>query len=115
MSIKEQIPESNPSATDTKDSPQYVLELEHIKLSFGNHVVLQDISLKLKHGENLVVMGKSGSGKSVLIKCIVGLVTPDEGIVKILEQDIAKLDEKQLEGARTNIGFYSREQHCMIR
>ena len=105
MSEKKQIQESKVSTSDTKKSAEFVLELEHIKLSFGKHVVLKDISLKLKHGENLVVMGKSGSGKSVLIKCIVGLVTPDEGIIKILEQDVARLDEHELERARTNIGF----------
>ena len=66
-----------------------VVEMEHLKKSFGNNHVLRDINLVVNKGENLVILGKSGTGKSVLIKCIVGLIEPDEGKLIILGQDIS--------------------------
>ena len=60
-----------------------VLELKNLQKSFGENHVLKDFSLKLFEGENLVVMGKSGSGKSVMIKCLVGLIQPDSGSITI--------------------------------
>jgi phospholipid/cholesterol/gamma-HCH transport system ATP-binding protein len=73
----------NTTQTDTiknasvePDSNKPVIEIKNLKKSFGKEAVLKDVSLKLFDGENLVVLGKSGSGKSVLIKCIVGLSTP---------------------------------------
>ena len=70
-----------------------VIEIEHLKKSFGNNQVLKDISLSLAKGENLVILGKSGTGKSVLIKCIVGLITPDEGKLTALQNNILELLE----------------------
>ena len=70
--------------------------MEHLKKSFGNNHVLRDINLVINKGENLVILGKSGTGKSVLIKCIVGLVEPDEGKLIILGQNISELKEKEL-------------------
>ena len=69
----------------------FVVEMEHLKKSFGNNHVLQDINLAIHKGENLVILGKSGTGKSVLIKCIVGLVEIDEGKLVILGQNISEL------------------------
>jgi phospholipid/cholesterol/gamma-HCH transport system ATP-binding protein len=82
-----------------------VLQVEHLKKGFGDQVVLSDISLELKKGENLVVMGKSGTGKSVLIKCLVRLMDIDEGKVTILGQDVEALDMKELNLLRKKIGF----------
>jgi phospholipid/cholesterol/gamma-HCH transport system ATP-binding protein len=82
-----------------------VVEIEHLKKYFGSNKVLEDISFKLEKGKNLVVLGKSGSGKSVLIKCLVGLIKPDAGKIILLEKNIADLDEKGLNELRKKIGF----------
>jgi phospholipid/cholesterol/gamma-HCH transport system ATP-binding protein len=82
-----------------------VAEIEHLQKSFGSKVVLKDISIKLEKGENLIVFGKSGSGKSVLIKCLVGLLTPDEGKVVLFGENLLELDGKELNTVRKKIGF----------
>ena len=82
-----------------------VIRMEHIAKSFGDQVVLKDISLQLYKGENLVVLGKSGSGKSVLIKCIVGLLYPDSGTINVLGKDIETLDDTALREIREQVGF----------
>lgn len=82
-----------------------VVEIEHLKKYFGNNKVLEDISVKLECGKNLVVLGKSGSGKSVLIKCLVGLIKPDEGKIILLGKNIAELNEKEMNELRKKIGF----------
>ena len=82
-----------------------VIRMEHIAKSFGEQVVLKDISLQLYKGENLVVLGKSGSGKSVLIKCIVGLLYPDSGTINVLGKDIESLDDTALRTIREQVGF----------
>jgi phospholipid/cholesterol/gamma-HCH transport system ATP-binding protein len=82
-----------------------VAEFEHLKKAFGENVVLQDISLKLNSGENLVIFGKSGSGKSVLLKCLVGLMKPDEGTVRLFGSDIAAVSSDELNQLRKKIGF----------
>src|ERR1700758_2383546 len=82
-----------------------VVEIEHLKKSFGTKEVLKDISLKIDKGENLVVLGKSGSGKSVLIKCLIGLLEPDAGKVVLLEKNVAELNNEDLNTLRKKIGF----------
>jgi phospholipid/cholesterol/gamma-HCH transport system ATP-binding protein len=82
-----------------------VVEITHLKKSFGSNNVLNDITLKIAKGENLVILGKSGSGKSVLIKCLVGLIEPDEGQVILLGQDITSLKTGELNALRKNVGF----------
>ena len=82
-----------------------VVEIEHLKKSFGSNKVLEDISLKIGKGENLVVLGKSGSGKSVLIKCLVGLIEPDDGKVVLLGKDISELNDRELNLLRKKVGF----------
>ncbi len=89
---------------DTKqDGP--VVAMEHLKKSFGDHQVLQDITLVMNKGENLVILGQSGTGKSVLIQCIVGLLDPDEGKLLIFGRNIAELNERELIEIRKKIGF----------
>ena len=80
-------------------------EIRHLRKSFGNNHVLNDINFKIEKGENLVVLGKSGSGKSVLIKCLVGLLEPDEGEVILFGENISGLKEKGLNLLRKKIGF----------
>lgn len=86
----------------TKDA---IIELIHLKKSFETNHVLNDLSLKVKQGENLVVIGKSGSGKSVLIKCIIGLIKPDSGTVRVFGNDISHLSYEDLDQMRAKVGF----------
>ena len=82
-----------------------VIEINNLKKRFGKQEVLKNLSLKLYEGENLVVLGKSGSGKSVLIKCIVRLLNFNEGCVKVFGSEVSKLKKKELAEMRTKIGF----------
>lgn len=84
---------------------EVIVEMQHVKKSFGSNAVLKDISFKLNKGENLVILGKSGTGKSVLIKCIVNLIEPDSGELKVFDKNINELKEKELNELRTKIGF----------
>jgi len=82
-----------------------VIAIRGLKKSFGKKEVLRDISFDLNKGENLVVLGKSGTGKSVTIKCIAGLLQQDGGSLSVLGQAVNELDEKQLKELRIRIGF----------
>lgn len=82
-----------------------VIEIRNISKRFGDLEVLKDTSLDLYQGENLVVLGKSGTGKSVLIKCIVGLLYPDSGSINVFGQNINSLNKNQLNEVRQKIGF----------
>lgn len=73
--------------------------------SFGNNHVLHGINLEVHRKENVVVLGRSGTGKSVLIKIICGLLRPDSGIVNVLDKDVERLDDKQLRELRLQVGF----------
>lgn len=87
------------------ESPEQVIEINNLRKGFGTEDVLLDVSLELFNGENLVVLGKSGSGKSVLIKCIVRLLDPDDGTIKVLGEDLSTLNQKELGELRKKIGF----------
>lgn len=82
-----------------------VIELEGVSKSFGDLHVLRGVDMKLYKGENLVVLGRSGTGKSVLIKIISGLLSPDAGSVTVLGQDVPSLNDKDLQALRMRIGF----------
>jgi len=82
-----------------------MIEVNNLRKAFGVQEVLKNISLKLYNGENLVVLGKSGSGKSVLIKCIVRLLYSNGGTINILGNDVGSLNMKQLDALRMKIGF----------
>ena len=92
-----------PKPVDPK--AESVVEIKDLYKSFGSNHVLRGFNLNLKKGENLVVLGKSGSGKSVLIKCMVGLLTPDKGIVEVFGKNIPTLDRDELDHIRVKIGF----------
>ncbi len=81
------------------------VEVRNLSKSFGDSVVLDNISLKINEGENVVVFGRSGTGKSVLIKCIVRLLEPDSGEVFIEGENILALSENKLNEVRKQIGF----------
>lgn len=82
-----------------------VIEIRDLKKSFGDNQVLRGFNLTLNKGENLVVMGKSGSGKSVMIKCMVGLIQPDSGYISVLGKEINLLEQEDLDELRVDIGF----------
>lgn len=84
---------------------QTVIEISNLKKSFGNQEVLRNVSLQLFNGENLVVLGKSGSGKSVLIKCIVGLLNSDGGTIRVFGENVNELNSDGMSGLRKKIGF----------
>jgi len=84
---------------------ELVLEVTRLQKSFGNKTVLKNINLTLAKGENLVVLGKSGSGKSVLIKCLVRLIEPDKGKMMVLGENCSELDTRNLNMLRKKIGF----------
>lgn len=81
------------------------ISIRHLYKSFDGHKVLEDVNLDVKRGENLVVLGKSGTGKSVLIKCIVGLIHPDKGVIKVNGRNVPDLNSEQLNELRQYIGF----------
>lgn len=82
-----------------------VLHISNINKSFGGNHVLCDFNFDLFAGENAVVLGKSGSGKSVLIKCIIGLMKPDSGSITVLGKEITEMNHNELDKIRTKVGF----------
>ena len=82
-----------------------VLEIKDLYKSFGDNHVLNGFNMQLHQGENLVIMGKSGSGKSVMIKCLVGLMEADSGSITVMGNDITKLNQDALDILRADIGF----------
>jgi phospholipid/cholesterol/gamma-HCH transport system ATP-binding protein len=87
---------------NNQESP---IVIEDLRKSFGEQNVLNGINLVVNHGETLAVLGRSGTGKSVLLKLIVGLQKPDSGSIRVLGQDTAKLDGDRLNEIRKKIGF----------
>jgi phospholipid/cholesterol/gamma-HCH transport system ATP-binding protein len=90
-------------ASSGKGEP--IIIIKGLHKSFEDHDVLCGVDLYVYKGENLVILGKSGSGKSVLIKCMVGLETPDRGTIEIFGQDISRLNYDELNAMRVRIGF----------
>ena len=92
----------SPAETKSRDK---VIEINNLRKGFGTQEVLKNVSLYLFKGENLAVLGKSGSGKSVLIKCIVRLFDADFGTINVLGEDVSALNNKRLGELRKKIGF----------
>jgi phospholipid/cholesterol/gamma-HCH transport system ATP-binding protein len=86
-----------------KDEP--VISINGLYKSFGDEHVLNGIDFTLRKGENFAILGKSGSGKSVLIKIIVGLLKPDAGEVVVLGKQVDKLNRRELDALRMRVGF----------
>ena len=87
------------------DEREVIIHIKDLYKSFGKNRVLNGFNMKLYKGENLVVMGKSGSGKSVMIKCLVGLMQPDSGYISVMGNEIKLLDRPTLDILRSEIGF----------
>jgi phospholipid/cholesterol/gamma-HCH transport system ATP-binding protein len=82
-----------------------IISIKNLYKSFGENEVLKDVNLTVNKGEDLVILGRSGSGKSVTIKCLVGLVESDKGEIKVFDIDITKLKNNELNEIRSRIGF----------
>jgi phospholipid/cholesterol/gamma-HCH transport system ATP-binding protein len=82
-----------------------LIKIENLSKRFGEKVILDNISLSVMQGENLVVFGRSGTGKSVLLKCIMGLLEPDNGKIFIKGKEITNISTKELNKIRRNTGF----------
>ena len=87
------------------DRSVVMASIRDLRKSFGDREVLKGVNLDLYKSENLVILGRSGTGKSVLIKCMVGLIRPDSGAINILGKDVFSLNPKELNELRLQIGF----------
>ncbi|HOY20968.1 MAG TPA: ATP-binding cassette domain-containing protein [Haliscomenobacter sp.] len=94
-----------PKLKTTNNKGETVIAIKGLHKSFGKLEVLKGIDLTVGRGENVAVLGKSGSGKSVLIKIIVGLLKPDRGTLNVLEKEVEQLNGKELDELRLRIGF----------
>lgn len=103
MTQPENIEYTNPVPGQENKEP--LVRIKGLKKAFGSNQVLRGFNLELYPNENVVIVGKSGSGKSVLIKCLVGLVEVDEGEVRVLGKSIPDLDQEELDHIRTEVGF----------
>lgn len=90
-------------STATTISP--LISVQQVHKTFGTNHVLRGVSMQLNIGENLGIIGKSGCGKSVLIKCIIGLVKPDAGSVSLFGEDVYQISESELNALRLKVGF----------
>lgn len=90
---------------DQLKTGETILSIKKLYKSFGDNHVLVNFNLEVKKGESVVVLGKSGSGKSVLIKCIIGLLTPDQGSIEMFGKNIPGLNEEELDKVRAKVGF----------
>lgn len=97
--------ENSPSHTTSYEAFDPIIQIKDLNISFGDNHVLRDFTMNLAKGENVAVLGKSGSGKSVLIKCIIGLMKPDSGTIQVLGEDIPKLNTVELDQIRMKTGF----------
>jgi phospholipid/cholesterol/gamma-HCH transport system ATP-binding protein len=82
-----------------------IIEIKDLMKSYGENHVLNGFNMVLYEGENLVIMGKSGSGKSVMIKCLIGLEEHDSGSIQVMGKEISELDREELDELRTEVGF----------
>ena len=87
------------------DKNNTVIKIRGVEKSFADYDVLRGIDLDLYQGENLVVLGRSGTGKSVLIKLISGLLKPDKGTIEVLGKNVTKISDRELQELRIRIGF----------
>lgn len=90
-------------AQDTEKN--IAINIEHVKKAFGKNVVLKDINLQVKEGESVCTLGKSGTGKSVILQCIAGLLKPDSGKILVYGENVPTLDDDELQEIRKKIGF----------
>lgn len=90
-------------------SPQEVLRFERVSVAFGDHVVLREVSFALQAGETLILLGATGTGKTLLLKLALGLLRPDRGRITVLGADITDLEEEDLFPLRAQLGIVFQE------
>jgi phospholipid/cholesterol/gamma-HCH transport system ATP-binding protein len=95
--------------TGETENNEVVIQVRDLHKAFDEKKVLQGVSLDLFRGETLSILGRSGQGKSVLIKCVVRLLTPDEGSIRVLEQDVMALGDDALNLLRARVGYLFQE------
>ena len=95
--------------TNKNINKEAVIEVADIYKTFEEKKVLQGVSLKLYRGETMSILGRSGQGKSVMIKCIVRLITPDEGYIQVLGQEVLNLKADELNQLRSRVGYLFQE------
>jgi len=103
--ITSQYQYSNRPVAEEKTDTEPVIRIRQLEKAFGDRVVLNKVNLDLHPRENLVILGRSGTGKSVLIKCIVGLIKPDAGEINVLGYDVPTLSTDELNALRLQVGF----------
>lgn len=101
--MKEQVQTISRSVNESSGKP--VLVIRDVHKAFGDNIVLDGFSLTLNKGENMVVLGRSGSGKSVLIKCIIGLMYADAGDIQVFSEPVSDLNSEELDRMRARVGF----------
>ena len=87
------------------DQPEPAIVLDHVTKAFGSRRVLDDVTLDIKAGTGFCLLGRSGTGKSVTLKHIIGLMTPDKGRVLVRGKDVPSLSRRELAGVRKTMGF----------
>jgi len=98
--------EKNAAVEKKEKTRKPIIEIIDLHKTFGkDNKILQGVNLKVNQGEDLVILGRSGSGKSVTIKCIVGLITPDKGEIKVFDENVLNLTKNELNEIRVRIGF----------
>ena len=95
--------------TNKSNNKEAVIEVNELYKTFDTTKVLQGVSMNLYRGETMSILGRSGQGKSVMIKCIVRLITPDAGYIEVLGQEVLKLEEDELNRLRTRVGYLFQE------
>jgi phospholipid/cholesterol/gamma-HCH transport system ATP-binding protein len=84
---------------------ELMVKIKNLSKAFGENVVLDNVSIDIKEGDNAVIFGRSGTGKSVLLKCVVRLLEPDSGEIFVEDKNVLKLDQRELNELRKDIGF----------
>lgn len=105
MKEKENIETLLADSSTEKTTGEPAMLIKGLFKSFGSNHVLKDFNLNVKRGESVAVIGKSGSGKSVLIKCIIGLIKPEKGSIVVLGQNVLQLNHKELDRLRVKVAF----------
>lgn len=94
-----------PPSVYTDSTDELLIDIRDLRKSFGKNAVLKGFNLQLHSRENLVIIGRSGSGKSVLLKCIVRLERPDSGLLNVLGHDVPSLNQTEMDLLRADVGF----------
>ncbi len=101
----ERTTQNSTHSTGRNAQTEAVIRIRNLYKAFEEAEILKGVSMDLHRGENLVVLGRSGTGKSVLIKCIAGLITPDSGAIEVLSRDVVRLKKEELNALRRKVGF----------